>query len=164
MDALTGLGNRRALDEVLEVSCGGEPPLAGHCAVAFLDIDHFGSFNKHHGDDREDEALRQVAQLVQSSARRGDLVFRKGGEEIVVVLPGATEEEAQAAGERMRSAVQEAAIQHVASPTAPVITITVGVASSHGRKQSTVHQLMNLAAEAAMRAKVKAQRNQVHLA
>lgn len=164
VDALTGLRSRRALDAVLEMTCGGQQAGAEHCAVAFLDIDHFGSFNKHHGDDRGDEALRQVAQIIQATARRGDLVFRKGGEEIVVVLPGTTEAEAQLAAERMRCAVQDAAIQHIASPTAPVITITVGVASSHGRQPSTVHQLMNRAAEAAMRAKVQAQRNQVHVA
>jgi diguanylate cyclase (GGDEF)-like protein len=164
LDALTGLRSRRALDEVLEMTCGGPEKAAEHCAVAFLDIDHFGSFNKHHGDDRGDETLRQVAQIVQATARRADLVFRKGGEEIVVVLPGATEHEARLAAERMRSAVQEASIKHAASPTASVVTITVGVASSHGREASTVHQLMNRAAEAAMRAKVQAQRNQVHVA
>ncbi len=164
LDALTGLRSRRALDQLLDRACGGREPAAEHCAVAFLDIDHFGSYNKHHGDDRGDIALRHVAQIVQATARRGDLVFRKGGEEIVVILPGAGEDEAQWAAERMRSAVQEAAISHMASPTAPVVTITIGVASSHAMEQSTIHQVLNRAAEAAMRAKLQAQRNQVHVA
>ena len=164
MDALTGLRSRRALDEVLELCCGGVELGREHCAVAFLDIDHFGSYNKHHGDDRGDVALREVAQIIQGSARRSDLVFRKGGEEIVVVLPGATQEEAMQAGERMRSAVEAARIQHGNSPTAAVVTVTVGVASSYGRELTTVHQLMNLAAQAAMRAKVEARRNEVHVA
>lgn len=92
------------------------------------------------------------------------MVFRKGGEEIVVVLPDATEDEAQQAAERMRSAVQHAAIQHGALPTAPVVTITVGVAWSHGNEQVTIQQLMNRAADAAMRAKVQSRHNQVHVA
>lgn len=164
LDALTGLRSRRALDEILGTICGGHDGSQGQYAVAFLDIDHFGHYNKHHGDDRGDEALRQVAQIVQSVARRGDLVFRKGGEEIVVVLPDATDQEAQQAAERMRAAVEQAGIQHSASPTAAVITITVGVASSHGSEPVTIQQLMDRAARAAMRAKVQARRNQVHVA
>jgi diguanylate cyclase (GGDEF)-like protein len=132
LDALTGLRSRRALDDVLGSICGGPEGAASHCSVAFLDIDHFGHYNKHHGDDKGDQALRQVAQIIQSVARRGDLVFQKCGEEIVVVLPDANHQEAQQAAERMRAAVEQAAIRHNASPTAPVITITVGVASSHG--------------------------------
>lgn len=164
LDALTGLRSRRSLDQLLERTCGGAGADAQHCGVAFLDIDHFGSYNKHHGDDQGDHALRRVAQIIQNTARKGDLVYRKGGEEIVVVLSGATKDEAELAAERMRSAVEDAAIQHAASPTAPVVTITLGVASSQGRELGTIHQLMNLAAQAAMRAKVQAQRNQVHVA
>jgi diguanylate cyclase (GGDEF)-like protein len=164
LDALTGLRSRRALDHVLERPCGGLEAGAEHCAVAFLDIDHFGNYNKHHGDPRGDEALQHVARIIQGTARRGDLVFRKGGEEMVVLLPGASEDEARLAGERMRVAVESAAIEHAASPTAPVMTITVGVASSQGREVSTVHELMNRAADAAMRGKVQARRNEVHLA
>lgn len=164
LDALTGLRSRRALDEVLATICGGQDGSAVQYAVAFLDIDHFGQYNKHHGDDRGDEALRQVAQVIQSVARRGDLVFRKGGEEMVVVLPDTTHQEAQFAAERMRAAVEAAGIQHSASPTAAVITITVGVASSHGNEPVTIQHLMDEASRAAMRAKVQSRRNEVHVA
>lgn len=164
LDALTGLRSRRALDEVLGSVHGGPDPTVSQCAVAFLDIDHFGQYNHHHGDDKGDLALRQVAQVIQSVARRGDLVYRKGGEEIVVVLPGASHPEARLAAERMRAAVEQAAIWHSASPTAAVITITVGVASSHGGGPVTVQALMERAAAAAMQAKVEARRNQVHVA
>lgn len=164
LDALTGLRSRRALDDVLGTMCGGADDAAAHCSVAFLDIDHFGHYNHHHGDDKGDDALRQVARIIQSVARRGDMVFRKGGEEIVVVLPGATQPEALHAAERMRMAVEQAAICHNASPTASVMTITVGVASSHGSGPVTVQRLMERAAGAAMQAKVQARRNQVHAA
>jgi diguanylate cyclase (GGDEF)-like protein len=164
MDALTGLRSRRALDDVLGTVCGGADVAAAHCSVAFLDIDHFGQYNHHHGDEKGDDALRQVARIIQSVARRGDMVFRKGGEEMVVVLPGATQHEALQAAERMRVAVEQAAIRHNASPTASVITVTVGVASSHGSAPVTVQLLMERAAGAAMQAKVQARRNQVHVA
>lgn len=164
LDALTGLRSRRALDDVLGTVCGGADEASAHCSVAFLDIDHFGHYNHHHGDDKGDDALRQVARIIQSVARRGDMVFRKGGEEIVVVLPGANQHEAQQAAERMRLAVEQAAIQHSASPTASVITVTVGIASSHGSDAVTIQILMERAAGAAMQAKVQARRNQVHVA
>lgn len=164
LDALTGLRSRRALDELLDTVCGGPNAPANHYAVAFLDIDHFSHYNKHHGDDQGDEILRQVAQIVQAAARRGDLVFRKGGEEIVVVLPDANRQEALQAAERMRLAVEQEGILHKASPTAPVVTVTVGVASSHGDEPLTIRTLMERAGWAAMRAKVEAQRNQVHVA
>lgn len=64
----------------------------------------------------------------------------------------------------MRSAAQEAAIQHVASPTAPVVTITIGVASSQSREPATIHPLMNRTADGAMRAKLQARWNEVHMA
>lgn len=165
LDALTGLRSRRALDEVLDMACGGEAPGAEHCGVAFIDIDHFGSYNKHHGDDQGDVVLRRVAQVLQATARRGDLVFRKGGEEFVAVLPGATAEETYLAAERMRSAVELAAIPHQASLSAAVITVTAGVASSqqHGGA-CTVQDLMNQAAHAAMQAKLQSLRNRVHRA
>lgn len=162
LDALTGLRSRRALEAVLPTACGGAGAQARPFAVVFLDIDHFHDYNHHHGDHQGDEALRRVAQLVQAAARRGDLVFRKGGEEFVVVLPDAGDAEARLAAERIRSAVEQAGIPHRASPTAQVMTITVGVAASQVDQPVTLQALMVRAAQAAMRAKVQAQRNQVH--
>lgn len=164
LDALTGLRSRRALDAVLPMACGGAGAEARQFAVVFLDIDHFHDYNHHHGDHQGDEALRRVAQLVQAAARRGDLVFRKGGEEFVVVLPDADDGQARLAAERIRSAVEQAGIPHCASPTAGVMTITAGVAASGADQPVTVQELMVRAAQAAMRGKVQAQRNRVHAA
>ncbi|WP_273602566.1 GGDEF domain-containing protein [Roseateles albus] len=164
LDALTGLRSRRALDQVLQMTCGGQAAGAEQCAVVFLDIDHFGIYNKRHGDDEGDHALRKVAKIIRATARQGDHVFRKGGEELVTVLPGANGPEARQVAERMRAAVEAAAIRHDGSPTAPVITITVGVADSHLGETATLDQLMNRAAKKAMQAKIESQRNQVHVA
>lgn len=161
-DALTGLRSRWALEQVLEVVCGGQGSGEEPCAVVFADIDHFSSYNKHHGDDRGDQALRTVAQTILSSARCRDYVFRKGGEEIVVVLPSANRKEALRVAERMRSAVESVAIPHEGSPTAPVLTITVGVSASDTDEATTLETLMNRAAGFAMRAKLACRRNEVH--
>lgn len=163
-DALTGLRSRWALEQVLDVACGGQGSGEEPCAVVFADIDHFSSYNKLHGDDRGDQALRTVAQTILSSARCRDYVFRKGGEEILVVLPGASCQEALRVAERMRSAVESAAIPHEGSPTAPVITITVGVSASDTDEGTTLEALMNRAARFAMRAKLACRRNEVHSA
>jgi diguanylate cyclase (GGDEF)-like protein len=146
-----------ALDEGVDVT---SKPFA----VAFLGIDYFGSYDKRHGDGRGDETLRQVSETIQRTARKNDMVFRKGGEEIVVLLPDATEAEARAAAERMRDAVQALAIRHDGSATAEVVTVTVGIALTRSDERSTVQDLMDRAADAAMQAKLRSERNRVHVA
>ena len=159
-DALTGLRNRLALDEVLDAVVGGSDPRYAVAAVAFVDVDHFGDYNHLHGDAAGDEALRRVAAAVRGCSRDADLVFRKGGEELVVVLAGAANEESRVAAERLRACVQALAIEHAGSKTASVLTVTVGVAS--GGAGGTLRALMIAASDEAMRAKVDHARNRVH--
>jgi len=157
-DALTGLRNRLALDELLRGADGDQR--VQRAAVAFIDVDHFGNYNHVHGDAAGDQALAAVAHAVQACSREADFVFRKGGEEFVVVLPDADNDAAVAAAERMRGAVQDLALPHAASSVAGVVTVTIGVAS--GPPGSTLRQLLGAAAEKAMAAKVGGLRNRVH--
>ncbi|MEP6502190.1 MAG: diguanylate cyclase [Betaproteobacteria bacterium] len=157
-DALTGLRNRLALDELLDQ--GGTDRRLQNAAVAFVDIDHFGDYNHVHGDTAGDDALQAVARAIRASARAADHVFRKGGEEFVVVLPDTAADAASAAAERIRAAVQALALAHAASPIAAVVTVTIGVASAAPGR--TLRQLLSAAAEQAMAAKVNDQRNRVH--
>ncbi|MCB1626452.1 MAG: GGDEF domain-containing protein [Xanthomonadales bacterium] len=88
-DALTGSYNRRHLDhwlpdELRTLQLRGQP-----LALLLLDIDHFKQINDRFGHLHGDEALRHFARVVSSTLRRGDLLFRYGGEEFVLVLPGA---------------------------------------------------------------------------
>ena len=159
-DALTGLRNRLALDELLHAVAGDGDRRVQRAAVAFIDVDHFGNFNHAHGDAAGDDALRAVAHAIRGCAREADLVFRKGGEEFVVVLPDADGDAAIAAAERIRGAVAGLALAHTASTTASVVTVTIGVAS--GPSGATLRQLLEAAAEKAMAAKVGEQRNRVH--
>lgn len=159
VDALTGLHNRLALDELLRLELG--PDTWARAAVAFVDIDHFGPYNKFYGDTGGDAALRAVAQALQRSLRDSDLLFRKGGEEFVALLPEVDEASAAAAGERLRASVEALAMPHAGSTTAHTLTVTVGV--SVGEKGVTVHSLMQHAGDLVMSAKVSGQRNRVHL-
>jgi diguanylate cyclase (GGDEF)-like protein len=157
-DALTGLRNRLALDELLHTVAGDGDRHLRAAAIAFIDVDHFGNYNHVHGDTAGDDTLKAVAHAIKACAREADFVFRKGGEEFVVVLTEA--DDAAAAAERIRSAVQDLALAHVASSTASVVTVTIGVAS--GPTGTTPRQLLSAAAEKAMAGKVNDQRNRVH--
>jgi diguanylate cyclase (GGDEF)-like protein len=160
VDALTELHNRRALDKVLDRVTGAPGSFGADTAVAFIDIDHFGAYNHAYGDPAGDAALKAVARAISEATRDGDLVFRKGGEEFVAILQGAAGEAAHAAAERIRDRVQGLRMPHRESSVAPVVTVTVGVASA--RRGRPVRELMNAAAEQTMGAKVSAARNRVH--
>ena len=159
-DALTGLRNRLALDELLHATGGDGDRRVHAAAVAFIDVDHFGNYNHAHGDAAGDNALQAIAHAIKACSREADHVFRKGGEEFVVVLPDADNDAAIAAANRIRSAVHDLALSHAASSAADVVTVTIGVAS--GAPGTTLRQLLGAAAEKAMAGKVNDQRNRVH--
>lgn len=156
-DPLTGLLNRRALDEALE---SPESRGAGPSAVAFIDVDHFGAFNKRYTDAAGDEALRAVSRAMRDAARGHDLVYRKGGEEFVAIFQDVEAEDARRIADRMRAAVRSLAIEHLASATAPVLTITVALAS--GAPGVSWRALLGMADGLAMQAKREGRRDAVH--
>lgn len=113
-DGLTGLKNRRALDRAV----GQGAMTAG--AVLFVDIDHFKAVNDRFGHDVGDAVLRALAGRLRQSLRLTDVVFRYGGEEYLVLLPGADAAGAREAGEKLRRAVAEEPLAGVAC------TVSVG--------------------------------------
>jgi diguanylate cyclase (GGDEF)-like protein len=156
-DALTGIPNLRALEEALGAlgrrsANRGEP-----ASVLFLDLDRFGAFNKRRGDARGDRALRQVADTLAANCRGDDVAFRKGGEELVLLLPGADHEAALAVAERIRAAVEDLGIGHGGHPDTPVLTVTVGVATAE--PGTDPHHTLQAAADATLAAKVAERRN-----
>jgi diguanylate cyclase (GGDEF)-like protein len=102
-DSLTGLNNRRMLDQYL-------PQAVRHClaeeqplALLMIDVDHFKELNDVLGHAAGDQLLRSLGQLVHSTVRDGDAAFRCGGDEFVVVLPGCDAADARAVAGRMQS-------------------------------------------------------------
>lgn len=131
MDGLTGIANRRALDDYFgrewRRALRGEAELA----VVMLDIDHFKRYNDCYGHIAGDDCLKRVAAILDATlVRPGDFVARYGGEEFVCILPDTGEEGAMVAAERLREAVASLRIPHEASPVAPVVTISLGVATA----------------------------------
>ncbi len=125
VDPLTGLFNRAALEQRLaELDLyPGSGADASH-ALLLCDLDHFKRVNDEHGHATGDAVLQEVAQTMRSSLRAGDSIYRIGGEEILVVLPGATEIDAIDVAERLRLAVRES------RPEGVELTVSIGVAVS----------------------------------
>ncbi len=126
LDPLTGLFNRNALEQRLgELDgqpCSVEKELSH--ALLLCDLDHFKRVNDRHGHAAGDAVLQDVAYTMRAALRAGDSIYRIGGEEILVVLPGASEEDAVGIAERLRQAVRDR------RPGGVEVTISIGAAVS----------------------------------
>ncbi len=126
-DGLTGLYNRRFLDEMLERDLAKLKRDNKVAAVMLLDVDHFKRFNDTHGHQAGDEALRRVGTALASSVRASDVVCRYGGEEFLVFLPDCNMTEATAKAEKIRAAVAGTSMT-MGERVIPSVTISIGLA------------------------------------
>ena len=129
-DALTGLINRRAADEVLEQEERRVRRLAGRLAVLMIDIDHFKRLNDAHGHAVGDRALQHLAAVMASQLRDVDHLARWGGEEFVAVLPATSAEEAEHIAQRLCERVRQVPLVHEGRRLA--LTASVGVSDWQG--------------------------------
>jgi diguanylate cyclase len=125
-DPLTGLANRRALDEELERRIAQWQRRGTVLSLLLVDIDHFKRFNDRHGHLAGDEMLCLVARSLCDTLRKMDLVTRYGGEEFAVVLPTTNLEEAIRAAERVRQSVSESVVTFQGQELRD--TVSVGIA------------------------------------
>jgi diguanylate cyclase (GGDEF)-like protein len=125
LDPLTGLFNRNALElRLAELdSHASRHPSASH-ALLYCDLDHFKRVNDRLGHGVGDSVLQEVAYTMRARLRAGDSIYRVGGEEMLVVLPGATKDDAFAVAERLRVAVRDL------HPVGVAMTVSIGVAVS----------------------------------
>ncbi len=129
-DGLTGIANRRRLDEALASEWRRAARDGTAVSLALADVDHFKPFNDRHGHGAGDECLRGVAAALAGTVRRpADLVARYGGEELAALLPDTDAVGAGAVAEGMRAAVEALGIAHGDSPPAGMVTVSVGVAT-----------------------------------
>lgn len=129
-DALTGLGNRRRMEEDLERTHARAQRVARPYAMAIFDIDYFKLYNDHYGHPAGDHALRLIAHCLDMTVRAGEAVYRYGGEEFLLLLQDATEDDAAAVATRICQQVAEEGLAHDARPTDPaIVTVSGGVAS-----------------------------------
>jgi two-component system cell cycle response regulator len=128
VDPLTGLNNRRFLENHLATMLDQALRRRAPLSLMIFDIDHFKRVNDSHGHDAGDEVLKGFADRLRRVIRGGDLLCRLGGEEFVIVMPNSSVEIAAKVAERTRSAIEgEPFVIDKAGTTIP-ITVSVGVA------------------------------------
>lgn len=157
LDPLTGLFNRNALEQRL-AELEGQPcsPEEG-LSHAFLlcDLDHFKRVNDQLGHAAGDAVLQDVAYTMRAALRAGDSIYRVGGEEILVILPGASREDALEIAERLRAEVRER------RPVGVPVSVSIGVAVAEPDKVDTEDLLAR--ADAALYAAKANGRNLVYV-
>lgn len=150
-DPLTGLFNRRYLEEAWQLESARAARIGHPIAVLMIDIDHFKRFNDRFGHESGDQVLKMLAEVLQTNTRAGDVVARYGGEEFVVMLIGSALEEAAKRAEILRRAVKAMTVSYGADALGTV-TISVGVAT-YPDFGGTLAQVTNAADAALYRAK-----------
>ena len=160
-DPLTGLRNRRALHDDLDLLEARATRYGQRYCIALLDIDHFKSYNDTHGHQAGDRVLRAVADELRSQARRGDVVYRYGGEEFLCVFPEQTLATAAIAVERMRGGVERLGVSQIGTSVGAV-RVSAGLAMLDAEHKRSVDEVLKDADDALYRAK-QLGRNRVEL-
>lgn len=153
-DSLTGIPNRRSIDDALQREWLKAMRASEPLAVMMIDIDHFKNYNDFYGHQAGDICLKQVANAIRASLRRPtDYVGRYGGEEFLILLSHTDWEKAKKMAEKIFEAVRHLNIPHHASPTAEIVTISAGVNVVIPRPNLSISSLIHQADEALYQAK-----------
>jgi diguanylate cyclase (GGDEF)-like protein len=163
LDPLTGMKNRRVLDEHLARVWQQAIDDGRTIAVLLIDVDHFKPYNDRYGHQAGDQTLRRIAHTLQSFVNRPlDVLARYGGEEFAAILYDVDAGQACDIAERMRRGVSDLAIEHRGSRICARVTISVGVAAIAPTQRRKCRGALQLADEALYQAK-SAGRNRVEL-
>ncbi|MDI6857804.1 MAG: sensor domain-containing diguanylate cyclase [Dehalococcoidia bacterium] len=151
-DPLTGIPNRRYIDEVVGGECARAARHGTSLSLAIADIDRFKDVNDTYGHKAGDEALVQLADLARRTCRRGDMVGRYGGDEFLFVLPETGLAAAKRFGERFRSEVA-GRLFSIAADCETKLRVSIGVTAIDGEKPQEAAALVREADEALYQAK-----------
>ena len=155
-DGLTGLANRRYFDEALGrewLRCQRD---GSALSLMFIDVDYFKPYNDHYGHQAGDECLQKIAGVLGSHTRRpGDIAARYGGEEFVVVYPQTGPEALDILARQILRSVRELEEPHATSSVAPVVTVSIGLATLVPEASSQPEDLISAADHAVYMAKRK---------
>ncbi|MGC5703679.1 GGDEF domain-containing protein [Pseudomonas sp. NFXW11] len=158
VDALSGLANRRTLDQTLAREWARAQRSGKPLALLMIDIDHFKQFNDRFGHPLGDQALRAVAQNIAACVQRpADLAARYGGEEFAVILPDTDSAGASQLAEKIRAQIQDLP---AVSPQASTLTVSIGINCWSGAPGASLDELLGHADKALYQAK-HAGRNRV---
>ncbi len=154
LDGLTGIANRRRLDEFLRLECLRSARDDTPLSLILIDIDFFKPYNDHYGHLAGDECLRRVARgLDEAVQRASDLIARYGGEEFAVVLPSTDLNGAKRIANELCEKIRSLGIPHEYSQVADIVTISMGVVSRVACENLSPADLINLADAALYEAK-----------
>jgi diguanylate cyclase (GGDEF)-like protein len=130
VDALTGIGNRRAFSESLDTEVRAAMRTGTPLGLLMMDIDYFKPYNDHYGHPAGDQCLREVAAMLQRVVRRPrDRLARYGGEEFVVLLPGTPVDGVLEVGREVIEQMRKLRLPHLARQGGDIVTLSVGAAS-----------------------------------
>jgi len=163
-DGLTGLGNRRRMDEDVAHTHARALRVGRTYGVALFDIDHFKLYNDRYGHVAGDETLRRVAACIDLVVRAGECVYRYGGEEFLLLMPDCSPAAVLVTAERICRTVLDAGIAHGARPSEPpFVTLSGGVSCWTPGSPLSAREVIEQADEALFQAKA-AGRNRIETA
>jgi diguanylate cyclase (GGDEF)-like protein len=161
-DPLTGLGNRLQLREDLYRLQRWLDRYGRGFGVALCDVDRFKLYNDRYGHVAGDEVLQGISKAVADTIRSGDMAYRYGGEEFLVIMPEQSADTSIVAMERVREAVERLAVPHSANRPYGIVTISIGLVAIGQGEQLPWEVVLNRADTALYRAKAEG-RNRVAL-
>ena len=154
VDELTGLGNRRLVNNALQEEINRARRSGAEMSVIMLDVDYFKLYNDTYGHPSGDSVLQKLADIMQrATTRAGEVVARYGGEEFILLLPGASTDSALRTANRLRELVMEEKIPHQASLGEKFITVSQGVVTARPDADLLPADLINQADKALYQAK-----------
>ena len=159
-DPLTGLFNRRYLEETLEREIARAARDGSSLSICMADVDDFKSLNDAHGHKAGDLVLRSLAEVFTAYSRAGDVVCRYGGEEFLILMPGADLDTTTRRAEDWRRACEQSKVEHEGWTLSTTLSFGVAVFPQQGR---TSDEVLKLADEALSISKNKG-KNQVNVA
>ena len=132
-DKMTGIYNRNTFDNLADKLVDIEKREDRNCSFLMIDFDHFKKVNNKYGHPAGDEALKQLVNIIKKTIRESDVLFRYGGEEFIVFLPGTDVALAQKAAEKIRNGVKNQTIDIDKNEKKLQLkkTVTIGCASMH---------------------------------
>jgi diguanylate cyclase (GGDEF)-like protein len=156
LDGLTEIPNRRSFDAVIEKEFGRALLYQRSIAVILLDIDYFKAYNDHYGHQTGDYCLQQVAHAINNMAqRKTDMAARYGGEEFVLLLPDATNADAEKIAAMTLKAIADLNIPHEKSKVSSHVTISAGISVCVPSIDTTIKELIHHADLALYEAKAQ---------
>nr|WP_315401589.1 diguanylate cyclase [uncultured Duganella sp.] len=130
-DGLTGVANRRHFNDTMDAEWRRCARAGLPLSVIMIDVDHFKLYNDHYGHQAGDAVLQQISAVMKRcAARPQDLLARYGGEEFILLLPQEGPEGTEVVAGRILDEVRKLNLGHAASPTAPYVSISMGLATA----------------------------------